>query len=139
MTINEKLIATAEKFIGLQEKRDRKELEEAGLTVNPSTTPWCAAFVNMILTKNGIKGSGSNLARSFLTAKGFTKVDVPIPGDIVVFKRGTQPWQGHVGFVDKVNAHDDSTIGVLGGNQSDSVNRTMYSTDGVLGYRRVIE
>ena len=57
-------IDRAGQFVGLHEWRNNKELKEL-LHCDPARTPWCADFVNSVLGKSGIKGSGSMLARDF--------------------------------------------------------------------------
>ena len=58
---------------------------------------WCATFVNMIERKAGRRGTGSDMARSFITYG--TRVSTPRPGDIVVStRRGGGKGSGHVGI-----------------------------------------
>ena len=100
-------------------------------------TPWCAAFVGFVLHCCGIRHSSSLLARSY--ADLFTEVPLESAqqGDIVLlWRESPESWKGHVGFVHKVNK---TTIEILGGNQSDSVNITKYPIDRVLTVRRVVE
>ena len=113
---------------------------KAGLNLDPSTTAWCAAWANAVLFQSGYTGTGKLAARSFLNIG--KPIDKPVPGAIVIFSRGDpNGWQGHVGFVSKVNK--DGTIDVLAGNQSTkdskgrgvTVNIQTFSTDKVLGYR----
>lgn len=104
--------------------------------VSNDETAWCAAFVGAMLNRSGGKGTG------LLTARSYLDWGVPVDrkdareGDIVVFTRGNSTWQGHVAFFVKDN---DSTITVLGGNQSNSVNLTNYSSSRLLGIRRAKE
>ena len=128
------VLVKAQKYLGLSEIRDRSVLR-IFLGIDPKTTPWCAAFVNAVLKEAGIKGTGSNLARSFLRW-GVPVEGTPELGDIIVFKRGNSSWQGHVGFVCGVDSNDDTRITVLGGNQSDKVCKARYDTDHCLGIRR---
>ena len=121
----------------MNQNRDRGTLKEflsgAGTNIDPAVTAWCAAMVNATLAKMGIKGTGSDGARSFL--EWGEKVDKPEIGDIVVFSRGDpNGWRGHVGFYEGENP--DGTLKILGGNQSKSVKSSNYSKDRVLGYRR---
>jgi uncharacterized protein (TIGR02594 family) len=96
---------TAAKYRGLSENKasDRSVLEaffkEANQQLDPEKTAWCAAFVNAVLAANGVKGTGSLAAKSFLT---FGKDDTKSPqrGDIAVVKSGAGD---HVGFVDSVD------------------------------------
>lgn len=98
--------------------------------ISDDETAWCAAFVGAMLAAAGEKGSGSVAARSYMKwGKALSK---PVPGAIVVFKRGNSKWQGHVAFFlrdlgDKIE--------VLGGNQSNSVSIARYKKKDLLGYR----
>lgn len=124
-------------FVGLTEKDDKEVIASfikttVGRNINPQTTAWCAAFVNGALGAKGIEGVDTNLARSFLNwGRG---VDLPKKGDIVVLKRGTEAWQGHVGFY--AGKDKNGNILVLGGNQGDKVSIQPYNPSRVLGYRR---
>ncbi|MEL6411291.1 MAG: TIGR02594 family protein [Pseudomonadota bacterium] len=122
---------------GMSETAQRDALQEylanGGVNLDPATTAWCAAFVNATLAQAGMKGTNSNLARSFLNWG--VEVQTPQKGDLVVLSRGDpNGWQGHVGFFDGFN--EDGSIRVLGGNQGDAVNVKSYSADRLLGYRR---
>lgn len=132
----------AKTMIGLQEIRDRSELmkffkahaKKNDIVVDPATTPWCAAFINATERAAGNPGTGKLNARSFLTY-GNRTIERAKPGDIVIFSRGSNSWQGHVAyFVEWDNAHD--TLIVLGGNQNDMVCYAHYSQDRVLTTRR---
>ncbi len=128
----------AEGLVGLGEVPDRKALMDymltGGVSLDPATTAWCAAFVNATLLQSGIEGTGTNLARDFLKW-GDEVVGTPEPGDLAVFSRGDpNGWQGHVGFFKGFN--EDGSINVLGGNQGDSVNVSAYDSSRLLGFRR---
>jgi uncharacterized protein (TIGR02594 family) len=133
-------VITAQPFVGLQERQDRTELRE--LTgVDPVRTEWCAAFVNAILEIEGIPGSDS-VSDYPLTARSFLSWGEPVDpedirrGDIVVFPRGTQGWQGHVGFfVEEQNGY----WVILGGNQDQSVNYQLFDPRRVIAVRRYID
>jgi len=90
---------------------------------------WCSSFVNWVLKKAGYKITGSAAARSWLQYGPVSKVFKKHA--IVVFKRGTSPWQGHVAFA---IADKGTHIKVLGGNQSDQVCYAQYPKANVLGY-----
>lgn len=105
----------------------------AGTTIDPRRTPWCAAFANAILGKQGLEGTGKLTARSFLNWG--EKTDSPTQGDVVVFWRGDpNGWQGHVGFF--AGFDDNGNVKVLGGNQSNQVSIQTYSRERLLGFRR---
>lgn len=107
-------------------------LKNGGVNLNPAQTAWCAAVVNAALKQTGLEGTGSNMARSFLSwGQGTT---TPKPGDIAVFSRGDPNSQyGHVGFFQGYD--DNGNIRVLGGNQSNSVNVSAFSPSNLLGFR----
>ena len=126
-------------YIGLNEQRDRILIKEI-MGIDPVTTEWCAAFVNMILLENLIPTSESVnpnplLARSFLDwGQGVYK---PQKGDIVVFKRGAD-WQGHVGFYVSTTTDQNGVeyYNILGGNQGDAVSIEPYAVSRVVSIRR---
>ncbi|SPZ51993.1 Membrane-bound lytic murein transglycosylase D precursor [Serratia quinivorans] len=83
-----------------------------------NSNPWCASFINYCLKESGYSTSGSASSQSFSKNKKFIKVSQPIYGAIVVLrKKGS--WTGHVAFI--YCLFEDGEIGVLGGNQGDSV------------------
>jgi uncharacterized protein (TIGR02594 family) len=132
------MLATAERYRGLSENKagDRNQLrdlfKQANVSIDPTMVAWCAAFVNSVLATNGIKGTGSLSARSFL---GFGQsTDTPNKGDIVVSKRGNNAAQGHVGFYQGTDAKGN--ILVLGGNTSDKVGTQAIARSNVLGFRQ---
>lgn len=99
-------------------------------------TPWCSAFVNWVVataiektTLIAPRGTRSAMARSWLHWG--TEIKIPLPGAIVIFRRGEPP-QGHVAFVIEKQG---SRLLVVGGNQSDAVTQTTYPLTDVLGYR----
>ncbi len=129
-------LTEANSMYGLQERKDRKALikylsahKMAGL--DPSTTPWCAAFVNAVVDACGLPGTGKWNARSFL--KWGVSTDDVYPGTIVVLKRGNSTTLGHVGFY--VTQTQEGFIHVLGGNQGDMVCEKVFPESQVLDYR----
>ena len=132
-------VKTAHSYYGLHEKRDRKTLKDF-TGVDPVNTQWCAAFVNAVLEKNNTLGSDSVndyplMARSFLFWG--ERVDEPKIGDVVVFPRGNQGWQGHVGFyVETRVIKDIDYYVILGGNQKDGVTYDTYPAYRALTIRR---
>jgi uncharacterized protein (TIGR02594 family) len=134
-------IVTAQPYIGLQERQDRRELREL-VGVDPVRTEWCAAFVNAILEIDGIPGSDAVseyplTARSFLNWGDSVSKQTIRAGDIVVFPRGNAGWQGHVGFYVETQMHNGREYWViLGGNQSNQVRYDLYPANRALGIRR---
>lgn len=83
-----------------------------------NSNPWCASFINYCLKESGYSTSGSASSQSFSKNKNFIKISQPIYGAIV-FLRKKGSWTGHVAFI--YCFFEDGEIGVLGGNQGDSV------------------
>lgn len=101
--------------------------------MDDSKFAWCSCFVNYCIQKSGGKGTRSAAARSWLR---WGKESDGKVGDIVVFRRGNSPWQGHVGFVLEKGL---LYISVLGGNQSDQVKISKFPRAAVLGYRTSLD
>jgi ribosomal protein L35AE/L33A len=109
---------------GLHEGRDRRELmsflKSGGKanSLDPYTTPWCAAFVNASLAKAGIKGTGTAWAPDFF--KWGQRVSDPSTvkaGDVVVSN-------GHVSIATGPATKDKSgrwSVPTVGGNESNMV------------------
>lgn len=130
-------LTIAQTMLGKREVPDRAAIQDylktGGANLDPATTAWCAAFVNSTLGQAGFKGTGSNMARSFLNYG--TAVDKPQAGDLAVFSRGDPkgPY-GHVGFFQGYGP--DGKLQVLGGNQGNAVSVRDFDTTGLLGFRR---
>lgn len=100
--------------------------------INNDETPWCSIFVNWCALKAGLPRSGKADARSWLAVG--QEVKEPQLGDIVILKRGTAAWEGHVGiYINEANGF----INVLGGNQSDQVKISSFGKTNLLGYRKL--
>lgn len=132
------LVETAKRIFGADETQQQdliqQFLADGGVNLDPRETAWCAGFMNSVLEQNGITGTASLSARSFLDW-GDNTDDDPQEGDIVVISRGRKDgWKGHVGLF---QGYDESgNIRILGGNQGGGVNVSSYSADRLLGYRR---
>lgn len=118
-------VIEAYKYEHFNEVDERAELE-ALMGINPDDSDggvaWCAYFINSIMEKCGIKGTGSGMANSF--ANWGTECECR-DGAIAV-------WEGHVGIC--------MGDGVFGGNQGDQVrlnkNRAWFDKNKkLLGYR----
>ena len=117
----------ASKFLGLHERIHAHILKPI-LNVNPVSTPWCAAFVNAVLTQTGLRGSGSNHVSSFNNFG--ARTSDPQKGDIVVLR-------SHVGFFDGYTYRNGQKyVVVLGGNQANRVQTSQYLASRVVSYRR---
>lgn len=131
-------ILVATQYIGYSEKNNRSELKEL-IGVDPRRVEWCAAFVNAILRDSGLKDNSDH--PEHLSARSFLEWGYPVSrpksGDLVVFPRGREAWQGHVGFYltsDTVNGVEYYWI--LGGNQGDEVSIERFKAHTALGIRR---
>lgn len=139
-TVGSDLNTAARRYMGLDENRRgdnatlRTLFSEANIQIDPKMTAWCAAFVNAVLATEGLPGTGSLAARSFLDYGKAT--DDPRKGDIAVLRRGTGN-QGHVGFFDGYDASGNPILlsGNAGGGRA--VTRQSFDKSDVLGYRRV--
>lgn len=98
--------------------------------VKSDETAWCSAFVNFCMEQNGIKGTMSLAARSWLR---WGKPSKPVVGAVGIWPRGKAAWQGHVAIVEEVLS--DGMVRVIGGNQGNSVSRKTYDPDKALGFR----
>lgn len=101
------------------------------LQASADETPWCSAFANWVMAQCGIKGTNSAAARSWLGwGEALTE---PRLGCITVLWRGTPDGpQGHVGFLDRIDARG---IWLLGGNQGDKVSVAVFPPARLLGFR----
>jgi uncharacterized protein (TIGR02594 family) len=82
--------------------------------------PWCAAFINFCIRRNGGAGSSSAWSQSFLPPA-FDAVESPREGDLAVFtcfspSTGKNIGLGHVAFFRRFE--DERHIVVVGGNQA---------------------
>jgi len=134
-------LSTASAMVGLHEKADRAVLRSI-IGVDPVSTEWCAAFVNSVLNYHGIPGSEA-VSRHPLTARSFiywgSLALTPEFGDVVVFPRGNQGWQGHVGFyIETVRKDGIDYYVILGGNQKNQVSYDLYPASKAIAIRRWI-
>ncbi len=93
--------------------------------------PWCSAFVCWVMELYGAQSTRSAEARSWL--EWGVKAQALEVGNIVVFSRGTNPKQGHVGFL---LDWDSTQLYILGGNQEDRVSIRTFRKTSVLAQRR---
>ena len=84
------------------EARQDAPNQERALDAPRRFTRWvlgCARNVNMALAEMGIRGTGSDLAKSFLHWGHSSR---PRPGAVVVWNRGHDPRKGHAAIVSRV-------------------------------------
>lgn len=142
------ILAQAATFLGTKEIIGAKHnpaivdmLRNVGLRRHGDETPWCAAFVNWVLSSLVIKGTGSARARSFedwgmsLNPDPERAWELVCPGDIVVLWRKREHSAfGHVGFFLRREGHH---IWLLGGNQGNRVSAKRYHNNRVVTFRRI--
>lgn len=126
-------IDIAQGEIGVQEiagsEHNSRVLEYHSTTGGHATdeVPWCASFVNWVMIQSGHGGNNSAWAQSW---KNYGKdLGQPAYGAIAVIRWNSS--SGHVGFVVGKNGNN---VLLLGGNQSNSVNITSFSTSKVIAY-----
>ena len=134
---NTSLVSTAEQFVHMNEVDDRHILTEL-MNVDPVNIAWCASFVNAILRLNNLPVSDELLlARSFTSWGQEVSRENIREGDIVVFPRGDEDWQGHVGFYIKTEIINDIEYYIiLGGNQNNEVSYKEYRASNAIAIRR---
>lgn len=92
--------------------------------------PWCAAFVSYCMDQAKISSLRSARAADWISW-GFS-VSKPPYGSVAVMSPLVTGSSGHVGFVTGATS---THIEVLGGNQHDALNKTMYKKSLVRDYR----
>lgn len=110
-------------------------LRSVGLPARDSIA-WCSAFVNHVATEVGAEHTDKGLARSWLGVGTRILPQDVVPGTVVILRRGTSRWQGHVGFVARLD-QKRKRVWVLGGNQSNRVCIKSYPISRVLDYRQL--
>lgn len=105
--------------------------------------PWCSAFVNYVAWLLRLPRSKSLRARSWLRVGIPIQLGEAVPeNDVVILKRGrgNQPGPevinapGHVGLF---AGYEPNLVSILSGNQSNSVNVSVYPSRDVIGVRRL--
>lgn len=89
---------------------------------------WCARFMNMVLKRVGMRGTGSDMARSF--AHYGHRVSGPRVGAIAVMSRGRRG--GHVGVVSGIDKHGNPIV--VSGNHGRRVAEAVYPRSRVYAY-----
>jgi uncharacterized protein (TIGR02594 family) len=89
---------------------------------------WCARFMNMVLERSGLRGSGSDMARSF--ASYGQRVSGPQVGAIAVMSRGRRG--GHVGVVSGIDPNGNPIV--VSGNHNRRVAESVYPRGRIYAY-----
>lgn len=99
--------------------------------------PWCSAFGNWICWNLGLSRSGDLMARSWMYVGNHVDLHMAQPGmDIAVLSRGNNPKWGHFGFFYEYRGQE---IGLVGGNQGDSVGLDYFDIDRLVAVRRLVK
>lgn len=139
---NAAILATAGTYLGVAEipgARHNPEImamfaASGHSWVQDDETPWCAAYINMVLAQLAIPHTGRLNARSYLEWGVPVELEVAEPGDVVIFWRGSpHAATGHVAFL--VRQEGDRLL-VRGGNQGNAVTDAWYPVARLLGVRR---
>ncbi len=133
------VITVASRYVGFHERQHRAQLK-LFTGVDPVKTEWCAAFVNAVLAELDIPGSES-VSEWPLTARSFLRwgqrVREPEIGDIIIFPRGRESWQGHVGFYYGTEYRNGRRFyQILGGNQNNAVTIELFPARSAISIRR---
>jgi uncharacterized protein (TIGR02594 family) len=132
------IIGQAMNYLDWHEVKDNTKLTKLFAhnvrPIDPAKIAWCASFVEAVLLKCGVAGTGKLTARSYLKWGNPVSIRDSESGDIVILKRGFLPWQGHVGFLLMWNNNGDPVL--IGGNQGNKVCRVPYPKNKILGIRR---
>ena len=116
------LKAELEADLGKDASQMKNEIMQSGAggLVNPEEQPWCAAYVNSQLKRQGIMGSGSALADSYSDwGAPVDKAHIKY-GDVIVGDYGGGS-KSHVMFA--AGSPRDGAVDIIGGNQSGRVTR----------------
>ena len=137
-------VAFAKTLLGLNEEKDRgtlmelfrKYAKQGDIAADPSKEAWCSDFMNSCVRQAGGEGTGKRNARSWLTYGEKVELKDIKEGDIVIFDFEHDGVHGHVTFFLNFKGMSNDYMVCLGGNQSDNVQTSTYSTRSVIGIRR---
>jgi uncharacterized protein (TIGR02594 family) len=137
-SIGDGIVATAAKLGGADSSSIRSFFKQTGQSLDPRQSNWCAAYVNGVLSANGVQGvtgPGKNIATSFMKW-GAPVQGEPLPGDVMVLPHGRSPGAlgGHVGIaMGQVADGKSGTFYLMqSGNESDRVQYTWEPARGVV-------
>ena len=90
--------------------------------------PWCGAFANWVYARANVPDDGlAHQATAEIARRAYAQgavVSYPVVGGMLC-------WPGrHVALIEKV--YNRTTVGTIGGNESDAVRRSTRSTDGAI-------
>jgi uncharacterized protein (TIGR02594 family) len=90
---------------------------ELSLSGQLNTVPWCASFVNFSLKEAGYPFEKSASSQFPVRSKKFIKIERPVYGALMVWKKGSE---GHIAFAYAKDSVSGEVI-ALGGNQNDRI------------------
>jgi uncharacterized protein (TIGR02594 family) len=99
--------------------------------VKDDSTPWCGAFASWLFKDFGLPDEPLR-GRAWLEFG--EPLSEPVPGCVVVLRRGADPKAGHVALFQQWSK-DKAHLYLLGGNQGDRVSIARFKAGDVLGYR----
>lgn len=112
---------------------------ESGFTwINDDETPWCSVFMNWLAMKCDLPRSKSAAARSWLEVGISVRQKYEIGDTVVLWRTSPESDNGHVGLFMGFT-EDGCYVFVLGGNQGNAVNISMYAAERILDIRRLEE
>jgi uncharacterized protein (TIGR02594 family) len=137
-SVGDGIAATAAQLAGHDSRSIRSFLQQTGQNLDPTRSNWCAAYVNSVLSANGVQGTtgpGRNIATGFLNW-GAPVDGEPQPGDVMVLPRGHRAGGlgGHVGIsMGQVSEGKAGTFYLMqSGNMGDKVQYTWEPAGGVV-------
>jgi len=131
----ESLKGDLEADIGKDASQMREEIMQSGARgiIDPTKGPWCAAYVNAQLERQGIKGSDSPAADSFENwGAPVDKKNIQY-GDVIVGDYGGGS-RSHVMFA--AGSPKNGAVEIIGGNQGGQVTRGTIALDKIDYVRR---
>jgi hypothetical protein len=131
----ESLKADLEADIGKNASQMKEEIMQSGAggIVDPTQQPWCAAYVNSQLKRNGIMGSNSAMADSYENWGAPVDKNNIKYGDVLVGDYGGGS-RSHAMFA--AGPVKNGVVEIIGGNQSGVVSRGSISVDKIDYARR---
>ncbi|HXE71184.1 MAG TPA: CHAP domain-containing protein [Candidatus Nitrosotenuis sp.] len=130
------MLEHANRMVGLHEDRDTAAIQAVtGRSgINPSTTPWCAAWAMNLLEQHGVLNLDGLSNRNYVpTIKSWAQNKgiwgengryQPKPGDAIVFDWDHDGTPDHIGLVERV---EGGKVYTIEGNASDQVLKRSYA------------
>lgn len=133
-----RIVRIAQAELGKGEQGGDNKGKEVKKYTKGKEVAWCAGFVSWVRFQAGQRDNYFLCARSYWEEYHNERVVSPIPGDLIVFARGTN--SGHVGIVESVQADRLTTLEGNVGKYPAVVKRFTYKLGHIknlLGFVRV--